>query len=131
MPVVNDLDTYLEPALEMLGPSVARTKSTSIEDVRSDIEERHCILWTVKVEDTLMAAFTTCVLHHPRRQTLLIEHMGGVDMKKWMRPALNVLKAVAKNGNLDAIEAEGRGGFARYAKSNGFEETHRHFEMEV
>ena len=40
------------------------------------------------------------------------------------------LKKVAKEGNLAAIEADGRIGFSKFAKANGFKETYRHFEME-
>lgn len=131
MPVVDGSQIEIERAVKLLEPSINRTKNTSTEDVLIEIMKQQCLLWTVKIEDTLVAAFTTCVLKHPQRKTLLIEHMGGIDMKQWMHHALHILKEVAVKGNLDAIEAEGRIGFAKLAQPNGFKETHRHYELEI
>lgn len=101
-----------------------------MEDVVSDLLGGGSLLWTVHLQDTLIAAFTTCVMKHPQRHTLFIEYMGGADMKIWMNAALNMLKEVAKQGELSGIEADGRLGFAKFAKQNGFVEKYRHYEME-
>ena len=102
----------------------------SMEDVVADMLEGRSLIWGVYMKDTLIAAFTTSVIKHPKRNTLFIEFMGGADMKIWMNAALNAMKKVAKDGNLAAIEADGRIGFSKFAKANGFRETYRHFEME-
>ncbi len=102
----------------------------SMEDVVADMLEGRSLIWGVYTKDTLIAAFTTSVVKHPQRNTLFIEFMGGADMKIWMNAALNAMKKVAKDGNLSAIEADGRIGFSKFAKANGFKETYRHFEME-
>jgi hypothetical protein len=70
-------------------------------------------------------------MRHPQRHTLYIEYMGGADMTIWMNAAINVLKDLAQKSELSAIEADGRIGFARYAKDNGFSEKYRHYEMEL
>lgn len=131
-PIVDDVQGGIEKSLKLLLPSIeAYERNASLEDVVGDILDGGSLLWHVYIEDTLAAAFTTCVLRHPQRQTLFIEFMGGVDMKVWMNAALNVLREVCQRGGLSAIEADGRTGFSRFAEKNGFVETHRHFEMEI
>jgi len=131
-PIIENVDVALESSLKMLLPSIeAYSRNTSLENVVEDLLDQSSLLWHVYMEDTLVAAFTTCVAKHPQRQTLFIEFMGGINMKVWMKAALEVLKEVCERGGLAAIEADGRVGFSRFAEDNGFVETHRHFEMEI
>jgi len=131
-PIVEDVQAGVEKVLSLLEPSIRKNeRNSSMEDVVGDILEGRSLIWAVYMQDTLIAAFTTCVMRHPQRHTLYIEYMGGADMSVWMNAAINVLKEVAIKGELSAIEADGRIGFSRYAKDNGFSEKYRHFEMEL
>lgn len=131
-PIVEDVQAGVEKTLSLLEPSIRRNeRNSSMEDVVRDILEGRSLIWAVYMQDTLIAAFTTCVMRHPQRQTLYIEYMGGTDMSVWINAAISVLKEVAKQGELAAIEADGRIGFARYAQDNKFLETYRHYEMEL
>ena len=131
VPLVDDVQQAVEKVLPLLQRSIeANGRNMSMEDVVADMLEGRSLIWGVYTKDTLIAAFTTSVVKHPQRNTLFIEFMGGADMKIWMNAALNAMKRVAKDGNLAAIEADGRIGFSRFAKANGFKETYRHFEME-
>ncbi|MAD94082.1 MAG: hypothetical protein CML33_01120 [Rhodobacteraceae bacterium] len=130
-PMVDNVEASVQKVLPLLQSSIkANERNVSMEDVVADIFEGRSLIWGVYLKDTLIAAFTTSVVKHPNRNTLFIEFMGGADMKIWMNAALNALKRVAKEGKLDAIEADGRIGFSKFAKANGFKETYRHFEME-
>lgn len=131
VPLVDNVQLAIEKVLPLLQRSIeANGRNMSMEDVVADMLEGRSLIWGVYMKDTLIAAFTTSVVKHPQRNTLFIEFMGGADMKIWMNAALNAMKKVAKDGNLDAIEADGRIGFSKFAKANGFKETYRHFEME-
>ena len=131
-PIVEDVQAGVERTLPLLERSIRKnSRNSSMEDVVGDILEGRSLVWAVYLKDTLIAAFTTCVMRHPQRQTLYIEYMGGTDMKVWMNAAINILKEVAVKGELSAIEADGRIGFARYARDNHFLETYRHYEMEL
>lgn len=131
-PIVEDVQEGVVKVLPLLAASIRKNeRNSSMEDVVSDLLEGRSLAWAVYMQDTLIAAFTTCVMRHPQRHTLYIEYMGGADMSVWMNAALNVLKEVAIKGELSAIEADGRIGFARYAQDNGFSEKYRHFEMEL
>ena len=131
-PIIDHVEEALQLSLPLLVPSIeAYSRNVSRDDVIEGLLDQSCLLWHVYIEDTLAAAFTTVVCHHPQRQTLFIEFMGGVDIRVWMKAALVVLKEICVRGNLAAIEADGRTGFSRFAQDNGFVETHRHFEMEI
>ena len=60
-----------------------------------------------------------------------IEWMGGEDMHLWAGEALATLTKIAKEAKMDAIETDGRKGFAKYAEAASFRETRRHYEMEL
>lgn len=131
-PIIDHVDEALEKSLPMLLPAIEEfNRNVSVDNVIEDLLDQSSLLWHVYIEDTLAAAFTTVVCTHPQRKTLYIEFMGGVDMRVWMKAALEVLKEICIRGDLSAIEAGGRTGFSRFAESNGFVETHRHFEMEI
>jgi len=132
LPVVDEPERVLVKALPLLLPAIGvNERNASKEDVVGDIMSGLSLLWTVHMEDTLVAAFITSVVKHPQRNTLLLEYVGGVDMKLWIEDAVRILKEFAKAGKLDAIEADGRIGFSRIAKKAGFKEMYRHFEAEV
>ena len=132
LPAIDDVQGEIVKALPLLEASIRRSeRNVSMEDAVEDLLEGRSLLWTVHLKDTLIAAFTTCVIKHPQRQTLCIEYMGGADMKIWMNAALSMLKEVAVKGELSAIEAHGRIGFSKFAEAHGFVETYRHFEMEL
>ena len=104
-PIVEDVQAGVEKTLSLLEPSIRKNeRNSSMEDVVGDILEGRSLIWAVYMQDTLIAAFTTCVMRHPQRHTLYIEYMGGADMSVWMNAALNVLKEVAIKGELSAIE---------------------------
>ena len=131
-PIVEDVQEGVVKVLPLLAASIRKNeRNSSMEDVVSDLLEGRSLAWAVYMQDTLIAAFTTCVMKHPQRHTLYIEYMGGADMTIWMNAAINVLKDLAQKSELSAIEADGRIGFARYAKDNGFSEKYRHYEMEL
>ena len=131
-PIVEDVQEGVVKVLPLLAASIRKNeRNSSMEDVVSDLLEGRSLAWAVYMQDTLIAAFTTCVMKHPQRHTLYIEYMGGADMTIWMNAAINVLKDLAQKSELSAIEADGRIGFARYAKDNGVSEKYRHYEMEL
>jgi hypothetical protein len=131
-PVVDNIDDILPKVINILKPAIENnSRNASLEDVVGDIVSNQSLMWTVYIEDTLAAAFTTSVVKHPQRHTLFIEFMGGVDMEVWMRAAIKVLKLLATEAKLSSIEADGRIGFSKFAGSVGFKETYRHYEMEI
>lgn len=133
LPVLDgDFDEFLPIGMELIAPAVARqSENVTMQDVEDDIRGGGAIMWVVHVEDTLVAAITTCVVKHPQRNTLKIEFIGGTRMKQWMDKVMEVLSELAEKAGLSAIEADGRKGFEKYAGAMSFREIYTHYVMEL
>lgn len=133
LPVLeDDFDAYLSAGMELIAPSIARqSNDVTLQDVEDDIRGGGAVMWLVHVEDTLVAAVTTCVVKHPQRNTLKIEFMGGTQMKKWMDEAIDTFADLARRADLGAVEADGRVGFDKYVDASPFREVYRHYVMEL
>ena len=88
-------------------------------------------MWLIHLEDTLVAAMTTVVVKHPQRKNLKIEFIGGKRMRQWMNEAIKLMKKLAIDAGLDAIEADGRKGFEKYVDASPFQSVYTHYEMEL
>ena len=133
LPVLeDDFDTLLGRGIELIAPAVARqSNDVTLQDVEDDIRGGGAVMWLVHVEDTLVAAVTTCVVKHPQRNTLKIEFMGGTQMDKWMDEAIDTFADLARRADLGAVEADGRMGFDKYVDASPFREVYRHYVMEL
>lgn len=133
LPVLeDDFDTLLGRGMELIAPAVARqSNDVTLQDVEDDIRGGGAVMWLVHVEDTLVAAVTTCVVKHPQRNTLKIEFMGGTQMDKWMDEAIDTFADLARRADLGAVEADGRMGFDKYVDASPFREVYRHYVMEL
>jgi len=128
----DDFDALLGIGMEMIAPAIARqSNDVSVQDVEDDIRGGGAVMWLVHVEDTLVAAITTCVVKHPQRNTLKIEFMGGKRMKQWMDEAIDVFADLARRADLGAVEADGRIGFDKYVDASPCREVYRHDVMEL
>lgn len=128
-----DKDRLVDVGMKLMNKSLKKNeRNCSIEQARKDIEGGTSLLWLIYQNKKIVAAFTTCVnVHKSGRETLFIEHLGGAGMKVWMDAAINHVVDFAKKMGYNGIEAEGREGFLRYARSYGFQNAHRLFEMEI
>ena len=133
LPVLeDDFDTYLGAGMGLIAPAIARqSNDVSMQDVEDDIRGGGAVMWLVHVEDTLVAAVTTCVVKHPQRNTLKIEFMGGTQMKPWMNEAIDMFAAFSGRADLGAVEADGRLGFSPSWDASPFREVYRHYVMEL
>lgn len=133
LPVLEaDFDEFLSKGLDLIAPAVERqSNDVTLDDIEDDIRGGGAVMWIVHVEDTLVAAITTCVVKHPQRNTLKIEFMGGTRMKQWMGKAIKVLSDLAEKAGLGALEADGRKGFEKYVDASPFREVYTHYVMEL
>ncbi len=126
-----NLPAVIDDARRFIEMSTARQGNVDADHIIQDLYEGMSLLWMVYVDGVPMASVVTCILHHPLRRNLKIEWMGGQDMHLWAGEALATLTKIAKEAKMDAIETDGRKGFAKYAEAASFRETRRHYEMEL
>lgn len=126
------LDNYWHQVLPLLEPAQRRvSRNLTMDDLKEDIVSGVSVLWLVHVEDKLCAAITTSLHRHPQRTTFKIDFIGGHDMHLWFNIAADTLVKAAKAFGADAMEADARNGWAKYAPRVGFKPTWTHYEMEI
>ena len=133
LPVLSeDFDQFLKKGMDLIAPAVLRqSHNVTMQDVEDDIRGGGSVMWLVHLEDKLVAAITTVVVKHPQRRNLKIEFVGGKRMRQWMNEALSLLRKLALDAGLDAIEADGRKGFEKYVDTSPFRPVYTHYEMEL
>ncbi len=133
LPVLSeDIDKHIGKGMELLAPAILRqSHNVTMQDVEDDIRGGGSVMWFIHLEDTLVAAMTTVVVKHPQRKNLKIEFIGGKRMRQWMNEAINLMKKLAIDAGLDAIEADGRKGFEKYVDASPFQSVYTHYEMEL
>ena len=133
LPVLSeDFDKYVKKGMELLAPAVLRqAHNVTMQDVEDDIRAGGSVMWLIHLEDKLVAAMTTVVVKHPQRKNLKIEFIGGKRMRQWMNEAINLMKKLALDAGLDAVEADGRKGFEKSVDASPFRSVYTHYEMEL
>lgn len=133
LPVLSeDFDKYVSKGMELLAPAILRqAHNVTMQDVEDDIRAGGSVMWLIYLEDKLIAAMTTVVVKHPQRRNLKIEFIGGKRMRQWMNEAINLMKKLALDAGLDAVEADGRKGFEKYVETSPFQAMYTHYEMEL
>jgi hypothetical protein len=133
LPVLSqDFDKYVSEGMELLSPAILRqSHNVTMQDVEDDIRGGGSVMWLISLEDKLVAAMTTVVVKHPQRKNLKIEFIGGKRMRQWMDETLNLMRRLALDAGLDAIEADGRKGFEKYVDASLFRSVYTHYEMEL
>ena len=116
LPVLSqDFDKHVSEGMELLAPAILRQgHNVTMQDVEDDIRGGGSVMWLIHLEDKLVAAMTTVVVKHPQRKNLKIEFIGGKRMRQWMNEAIDLMKKLALDAGLDAVEADGRKGFDKY-----------------
>ena len=133
LPVLaEDFDDYIGEGMELLAPAILRqSHNVTMQDVENDIRGGGSVMWLIHLEDKLVAAMTTVVVKHPQRKNLKIEFIGGKRMRQWMNEAIDLMRKLALDAGLDALEADGRKGFEKYVDKSPFQAMYTHYEMEL
>ena len=133
LPVLaKDFNDYISEGMELLAPAILRqSHNVTMQDVENDIRGGGSVMWLIHLEDKLVAAMTTVVVKHPQRKNLKIEFIGGKRMRQWMNEAIDLMKKLALDAGLDAVEADGRKGFEKYVDTSPFQAMYTHYEMEL
>jgi hypothetical protein len=107
-------------------------KNVSMDDVLAELHNNRARLWMVQVGEDVKGAVVVTQKNYPQRSVLYIEHVGGSDVGKWAGEAIEMMTRAAKSAGLNAIEADGRRGWAKYMKKfPNWREVSRRFELEI
>jgi hypothetical protein len=60
-----------------------------------------------------------------------MQFTGGVELKKWKKPMLELLQRWARDNGCEKIESPGRPGWARVFRDDGYEAKFITYELPV
>lgn len=126
---IDDVWDAVAPLLQRSQRRISRI--VGMEDMKDELRAGSAQLWSVIVGDKLKAVIMTEVQKHPRSLTLKILHVAGYDVPEWGGAALKMMERFGRDMKCSAVSADGRLGWSKYAKRNGWKEAARLYEMEL
>lgn len=103
----------------------------SLDDMRRAIGNGDAALFGVFHNLQPVAAIVTSEVVYPKRKIMLIELVGGDDMRVWFDDAVNKLTEYAVAAGYSAIQSTGRNGWSKWAKRVNFRQTSVTFEKDL
>lgn len=118
---IHDLWPTVEP---LLAPAIDRAGGRmSMETVRETLEGNTHLLWIATDEDEVLAACVTRTALYPLKKMLVVESLGGRQMKRWVNNLNDTLIRYAKETGHDGLELYGRTGWVKALMPYGWKHS--------
>lgn len=120
-----EIEPYMEKAAEY---TYGRYTS---DDIYDSLKEYDHQLWVAFDGGKIKGAVVTNIITYPKRKILCMSFCGGVELKDWKDPMLELLKKFAKDVGCDGIEATARRGWAKVFENDGYKGHWVTFELPI
>jgi hypothetical protein len=120
-----EIEPYMEKAAEY---TYGRYTSGDIYDSLKEYDHQ---LWVAFDSGKIKGAVVTNIITYPRRKILCMSFCGGIGLKDWKDPMLELLKRFAKDSGCDGIEATARRGWAKVFENDGYKGHWVTFELPI
>jgi hypothetical protein len=120
-----EIEPYMEKAAEY---TYGRYTS---DDIYDSLKEYDHQLWVAFDGGKIKGAVVTNIITYPKRKILCMSFCGGVELKDWKGPMLELLKKFAKDVGCDGIEATARRGWAKVFENDGYKGHWVTFELPI
>jgi hypothetical protein len=117
------IELFVEKAAEY---TYGRYSASNLYDMVKDGDHQ---LWVAYDGGDFKGIVLTNVMNYPQRRVLCMGFCGGIELKDWKTPMLDLLKRYAKDMGCDSIEAFGRPGWANVFKNDGYQTKWITFEL--
>ena len=119
------IEPFVEKAAEY---TYGRYSASNLYDMVKDGDHQ---LWVAYDGNDFKGTVLTNVMNYPQRRVLCMGFCGGIELKDWKTPMLDLLKRYAKDMGCDSIEAFGRPGWANVFKNDGYQIKWVAFELPI
>jgi hypothetical protein len=119
------IEPFIEKAAEY---TYGRYSASNLYDMVKDGDHQ---LWVAYDGGDFKGTVLTNVMNYPQRRVLCMGFCGGIELKDWKTPMLDLLKRYAKDMGCDSIEAFGRPGWANVFKNDGYQIKWVAFELPI
>lgn len=99
------------------------------EDVLQSLLDDKYLLWIAFEGSDITGIVVTTIVHYPRKRFLYLMFCGGEDGFDWKEEMLSVLRCWAFDNQCDGIEANGRLGWSKIFKADGYKPLWQLFEL--
>lgn len=101
----------------------------TVDDIYDSITDYDYQLWVAYEDGEFKGAVVTNFVIYPKRKVLCMSFCGGVELRLWKAPMLELLQRFARDTNCDGIEATARRGWAKVFQSDGYKSNWVTFEL--
>lgn len=117
---------HLQPAIEL---TKGRWKA---DYILASLVLNEQQLWIVRNgKESIDGAITTQHTFYPEKTTLMVHFLGGVNFDEWYQELLDTMTNYARDSGCESIECLARGGFWKWFKEDGFEQSASYYEKEL
>ena len=99
------------------------------EDVLESVITGEHTLWVAFDGKDVLGAVTSYPIDYPRKRVMFVHFCGGTRLKDWSHEMFRVIQHWAYDNKCVCIESNGRDGWARIFKDDGFEPIWTGFEL--
>ena len=107
------------------------SRDYDLETMRGAIFDGKAALFGVFKDGEPMAAVVTSEIVYPKRKVMLIELIGGNNVREWIQQLFEQMVNIAKRAGYAAIEAKARAGWSKVIKSCKLRQAYIAYELEI
>ena len=101
------------------------------EDIKDSVLHYDHTLWIAFDEEGIKGAVVTRFADYPRKRCLDMVFTGGLNLPSWKTPMLDLLQKWGYDNHCDCIESNGREGWSRIFKDDGYTKMCTMYELPV
>lgn len=103
----------------------------SVKDIKNGLLTKPQSLWIAFEDSKVLGVVVTAITYYPSMTALDMVFTGGIELKRWKNPMLNILQKYAKDNGCKIIESYGRVGWEKVFKQDGFKRRFMFYELPV
>jgi hypothetical protein len=103
----------------------------SVKDIKNGLLTKPQSLWIAFEDSKVLGVVVTAITYYPNMTALDMVFTGGIELKRWKKPMLNILQKYAKDNGCKIIESYGRVGWEKVFKQDGFKKRFMFYELPV
>lgn len=107
------------------------SRDYDLKHMQRAIYDGKAALFGVFEDGKPVAAIVTSEIVYPKRKVMLIELVGGANMREWADVFVQKMVEIAKRAGYAAIEAKARKGWSRALKSYNVKQAYIAYQLEI
>jgi len=127
---------YLDAVWRDILPFVTAAVATSAgaftaSSVYKDAKSGFHTVWIIVSDDVIQLMLTTRIVQYPEKRALIVDWVGGGDLRNVLETGLDTLKDYARDNSCTEIEGSGRKGWEKWLAPHGWTHQHVAYKLEI